>query len=389
MDLEALRNSPIGTIVPIKGTDAKRGEYEYYAYSPEPLPESVSLSSATWATVVEASTAIAKLDAAARHIPEPALLRRTTLKREAQSTSALEGTFAAFTDLLEADLGDGQQNTPEITEVRNYERAGEQAFEWVPERHITRGMLEALQGTLVRNTKAEALDAGRIRERQVVIGQGGSISDSRFIPPPNGDTLVNGVEALITWMNAPSPLPPIVRAALAHYQFETLHPFADGNGRIGRLLIVLQLMQYGALRDPVLIVSPWFEARRPQYQDALLRLSQTGDFDAWVQFFSTGLHAQANATAERIEALLDFQNRMRELAHQEKLRGVGARIAENLIGQPIVTPTWASKQYGVSYQAANNGIERLVSLGVLREMTGRTYGRLFAAGEVLDLIEPW
>jgi Fic family protein len=180
---------------------------------------------------------------------------------------------------------------------------------------------------------------------------------------------------------------PVIRAALAHYQFETLHPFSDGNGRLGRLIVVLQLMQYGVLRYPLLIVSPWFEARRREYQDHLLRTSQTGDFDAWVAFFADGLRAQAGETLRRVEALLHYQESLRRTIREQRIRGVRARLMEDLIGQPIVAVTWAQKRYGVSYQAANEAVARLVRDGVLRETTGRNYSRVFAATRVLTIVE--
>jgi hypothetical protein len=145
-------------------------------------------------------------------------------------------------------------------------------------------------------------------------------------------------------------MPDVVRAALAHYQFETLHPFSDGNGRLGRLIVVLQLMQYGAIHYPLLIVSPWFETRRRDYQDHLLEVSQTGNFDAWARFFAEELRAQAEQTVRRVEALLDYQDEMRVAIREGNVRGVRARIMEDIVGQPIISVPWAETRYGVSQQ---------------------------------------
>jgi Fic family protein len=360
------------------------------AFQPAPLPEEIpQLTNATWQVVVEASAALARLDQGGRQIPAPELLRRPAIRREAQSTSALEGTYAAFTDLLEADLDEDEAPRSEaLRELLNYVRAAEQAFDWICERPITINLLGQLQRILVQGTAGDLSDAGGIRDRQVIVGaRGVPIAEARYVPPPHGDALRGGVEAWMDWLSRPSPLPPVLRAALVHYQFEALHPFSDGNGRIGRLLVVLQLMQYKALREPLLIVSPWFEERRRDYQDHLLALSQTGDYDPWVAFFCEGIRAQAVSTMERVEKLLDYQEELRELLRSRNIRGVAARIAEDLIGTPMIQPTWAAKHYGVSYQAANNGIQRLLEEGVLEEMTGRSYGRMFASRYVLALLQ--
>lgn len=393
MDLAAISASPIGRLVPIRGLDPYRGEYyEHQAFVPEPLPfelHALGLAPDTWTTVVEAAAALAKLDQAGRQVPNPDLFRRPTLRREAQSTSALEGTYAAFTDLLEADLDrERASRSAEVREVFNYVEAAERAFEWIADRPVTLPLLGGLQRTLVRDTPGELSDAGGVRDRQVVVGaERRPIVESRFVPPPPGDLLQAGVDAWLEWVNGSSDMPHVVRAALAHYQFETLHPFSDGNGRLGRLIVVLQLMQYGVLGYPILIVSPWFEARRRGYQDELLAVSQTGNFDPWVRFFAEGLRAQADETLKRIEALLDYQDQMRELTRSQRIRGVRAQIMEDIVGQPIIAVPWAKTRYQVSYQAANEAIGKLVEDEILTEMTGRNYDRLFASVRVLNIIE--
>lgn len=393
MDLAAIASSPIGRLVPITGLDPYRGEYyEHQAFVPDPLPaglQDLQLTPATWRTVVAAAAALAKLDQAGRQVPNPDLFRRPTLRREAQSTSALEGTYAAFTDLLEADLDQERATrSAEVREVLNYVEAAEEAFEWIEDRPITLSLLGELQRKLVANTPGELGDAGGIRDRQVVVGaQRRPIIESRYVPPPPGDVLQSGVDAWLEWLNGPSDIPEVVRAALAHYQFETLHPFSDGNGRLGRLIVVLQLMQYGVLGYPILIVSPWFEARRREYQDELLTVSRTGNFDPWVGFFAEGLRAQAHETLKRVEALLDYQDEMRELIRSQRIRGVRAQIMEDIVGQPIIAVPWARARYHVSYQAANEAVSKLVAGGLLKEMTGRNYDRLFASIRVLNIIE--
>jgi len=389
MDLDAIRDSPIGNLVPIAGTDPHTGRaFEHMAFQPDPLPHEVELSAGTWPTVLEAATALTRLDQGGRQIPAPEMLRRPAIRREAQSTSALEGTYAAYTDLLEADLVKDAPRSAALNELFNFVYVAERAFEWVPARPLTVGLLCELQGQLVAGTTGDLPDAGQIRDRQVVVGsRGGPIEDARYVPSPSGTWLESNVHELIDWMRRDSDIPSVVRAALAHYQFEALHPFSDGNGRLGRLMIVLQLMLDGVLRDPLLIVSPWFEARRREYQDQLLEVSQTGRFDSWVRFFCEGMRAQATSTMDQVERLLEKQQEIRQIVHDKNVKGVAARIAEDLIGTPMVQATYAANEYGVSYQAANQGIKRLVAQGVLAEMTGRTYGRVFASKDILSILQ--
>lgn len=390
MRIERFTESPVGALVPISGFDPRFGEnYEHWAFVPSPLPDEVDLTARTWAIAAEAMHSIGRLDQAGRQIPNPALLRRPTLRREAQSTSALEGTYAPLTEVLEADPDDLPRQSPELREVLNYVRAAEHAYVAVVDRPLTLQLLLELHQLLVANTRADGRDAGSVRSHQVVIGAAsGRLTDARFVPPPPGPDLEAGLRAWVDWVNAPHPsLPVVVAAALAHYQFETLHPFNDGNGRIGRLAIVLQLMRGKVLREPLLTVSPWFEARRADYQDELQRVSETGDWDRWVAFFAIGLRDQADDTTRKVDELVAFHERAKELCRASNLRGTALDVAAGLIARPIFTPTWVQRHYGVSYPAANNAVTRLEQIGLLRETTGGTYGRVFAADDVLRILE--
>jgi Fic family protein len=389
MDLQALRGSPIGRLVPVSGTDGRTAErYESFAYLADPLPESVELASTTWTIVARAEAALARLDQAARQVPSPELLRDPAIRREAQSTSALEGTFAPFATVLESDLEERGQLSLAVLEILNYVAAAELAFEWVEDRPLTIGLIGELQRTLVCGTAGEHSDAGGPRDRQVLIGPPEApIEDARFVPAPHGDQLRAAFEEWVTWINRRDiPLPPVVQAGLGHYQFETLHPYSDGNGRIGRLAIVLQLMRLGVLRYPILVVSPWFEARRSAYQDALLALSMTGDWDAWIVFFSTGVEAAAVTTRQRIEGLLTWQEQGLRAVREARVSGLAERLTADLIGLPVLRAGQVAKRYGVTHQAAMNALRRLEALGLLAGHAA--HGRVtFRADAVVRLLQ--
>jgi len=389
VDLDALGNSPVGQLVPVSGFDPRLGrDYEYFAFLPDPLPGTVDLDQATWIVVTEAMAALGRLDQAGVLIPNPLLLRRPLLRREAVSTSALEGTYAAFADVMEADVAEDSAQPPEVREVLNYVLAAEFALAEVKDgRPISTSLLSGAQELLVKGTKDEGPESGMIRTTQVLIGSNGcAVGDARFVPPPPDDRLHAATEEWAAWLRRELGLPILVRAALAHYQFETLHPFHDGNGRIGRLVVLLQMVQAGDLREPLLEVSPWFERRKGEYQDQLLDVSRTGDWNPWVRFFSAAIRDQAEITVRRINDLLRYQADVRGLLRAEKVRGVALEIAEELIAQPVVTASWAAKRHGVTFAAANNSIARLAALGVLREATGRGYGRVFRSDAVFEVL---
>lgn len=271
----------------------------------------------------------------------------------------------------------------------NYVRAAERGLDLIKTKPICLTLVAELQGILVRGTRGDSYDSGQLRTRQVYIGERSEgIEKARFVPPPPGEVLVRGVSEWEKWLNAEDDLALVVKAALGHYQFETLHPFSDGNGRLGRLIVVLQLVQEQVLTYPIINLSHWLEPRKDRYKDLLLQVSGSGDYDDWVQFFCDAVVAQANEMVGRIEKLLAFRLEMLARLRAEKVRGVAVDIVEDLIGYPIITPSEAAARHGVTYPPASSAIKRLESVGVLREVTGGSYGRIYLCGRVWEILDP-
>lgn len=390
MDIDRLEASPVGRLVPIVGPDPATNEIvEGQAFLPAPLPVELTLSTGTWNTVNAATAALARLDGAARLIPNPALLRRPALRREAQSTSALEGTYAPFAEVLAADRDDDRHLSAEMREILNFELMAELGFSWPEDRSLSLGMLGELQKILVQGTAGELSDAGGLRDRIVVIDTPGeSLGAARYVPPPPGDQLRAGMEGLLGWIASPPPIPTVVQAAMAHYQFESLHPYSDGNGRLGRLLIIVQLLRGAVIREPLLVVSPWFERRRDQYQDALLGLSFDGDWDAWIAFFAEGVAASASESQGKVERLVEMQRELRAAVQRARKRGVAEQLAADLVGTPYVARNTVAARYELSGQGAQNAIDALVALDVLRgtNLRNSAGARLFVAPQVVEII---
>ena len=230
---------------------------------------------------------------------------------------------------------------------------------------------------------------GEPRHEQVWIGPSGRpIYEARFVPPPPGDQLRGALEAWATWVNTKHEhLPPVLRAAMAHYQFETIHPFSDGNGRIGRLVIVLQLLQSGSIKEPAVTVSPWFLRRRSEYQDSLLAVSRTGDWSPWVEFFCAAVAAQCSSLLRGAVQLTEWLEASRRTLHERRWSGAIHRLLEDLVEWPVVTIAFTADRYKVSVVNATRMVNHLVEIGVLQELTGKSYGRVFGAKYVMDTVE--
>lgn len=385
-------DSPTGSLIAIHGQDPRFGVWDHVAFVPHPLaPATPALTVPTFNAVANARAALASLDSSARRLPNPGLLRRPTLRREAQSTSALEGTFVPLEEVLAADDGEKPAHS-NLREVLNYVHAAEYAFAWRAEgRPLTLGLLIDVQRRLVSGTPADNEHAGRIRDIQVMIGghRGGRIHDARFVPRPPGQDLEHQMRDLVEWMSAEHAglVDPIVAAGMAHYQFEALHPFNDGNGRIGRLLVVLHLMQLGVLGEPTLTVSPWFEARRADYYDRLLGVSARGDWDAWIRFFADGIAASAHGTEQQLIDLLEVQAELKKKVRSAGLRAENAMLLVDFsLAQPIFTVKQVQQELAVTYARANGLVGQLVAAGVLRQYNDAVYDREFTAPDVLAIL---
>jgi Fic family protein len=231
-------------------------------------------------------------------------------------------------------------------------------------------------------------DKGEFRTRQNFIGPHprATIEESTFVPPP-WEYVVDAIYNWETWMHNEKTAHVLVRAAVSHYQFETIHPFLDGNGRLGRLIALLLLLHDGkALSEPLLNISPYLEARREEYQDHLRAVSGTGNFDPWVCFFLEGIRTQATAAVEKISALRLVVQDMLETLRAKKVRGTAIRLAEDAIGFPIVAAPDVRDRYGVTYQAAAQALTIMVDSGLFTSVIIGANRKVYVCPAVMDLV---
>lgn len=385
------QNSPTGHLVPITGAYLGR-EWTHHAFVPDALRDSSpELSQAAYRAVAEARAALAALDSTAARLPNPRLFRHASIRLEAQATSALEGTYEPLMDVLGVEPAEA--TSPSMIEVLNYVTVAELAFDWSAQgRPWSVSTFEELHRLLMRGTTGERGFHG-VRPIQVVIGRRKDadpadlpIKAARYVPPPPGDDLRRRLADLLDWAQTDqsTTCDPVVAAAMAHYTFEALHPFHDGNGRIGRLLVVLQLHRLGVLGEPSITVSPWFEARRQRYYDALLGVSTSGDWSTWVEMFAEGLASSATSARTRMTALTHVQDDLKERVRQSRLRTANARLLVDFaVARPTFTVRQVAEELGLQRPGAKKLVDNLVELGVLAEYGQRDYNRRYHAPEVL------
>lgn len=379
--------------MPIHGSTAHGQPWTHQAFMPHPLgATSPDLSGDAYRRAADARAALAGLDATARRLPNPQLFRHGSLRVEAQSTAALEGTYEPLPRVMSTDASDTLDGS--MQEVLNFLTVANTAFAWNDQgRRWTVSAICELQRQLLVRT-AGARDFG-VRPIQVVVGSrpdaAGShpVHDARYVPPPPGPHLEAGLADLLDWMQDDhgGEIDPVVAAAMVHYTFEALHPFHDGNGRIGRLLIVLHLLRVGVLHEPSISVSPWFERRRLEYYERLLGVSTRGDWSSWVEFFAAGLAASATDATTRMMALADVQSDLKRQVQESPLRSANAhRLVDLAIDQPIFTARQAADYLSVQPPGANKLIESLVGIGVLKPYGERSYGRQYHSPRVLRIL---
>jgi Fic family protein len=372
MDISRFGVKSPGELVPIAG-----GEH---GFVPSPLPPGWEFPAKLWPALAEAKARVALLEGVGRTLPNPGLLLQPLAGREAIQSSRLEGTYASPRELLLFELepreaGPGEEQVNDWREVLNYRRALEHA--------ITSGLplclrlVRDLHRILLTGVRGKERAPGQFRKIQVAIG-----TNQRFVPPPP-DRLASCLDGLEKSFHATSPYDPLIDCFLTHYQFETIHPFMDGNGRVGRLLLAVMLKERCALTKPWLYLSEFFEKHRDEYCQRLFEVSTTADWERWVEFCLQGTIQQAAATVERCERL----RRTREKCMQKLAKAGGSvrlnQIVENLFHSPYVRVTDVAKQLGVTYPTAKADLDRLVKARILKPLQN-TARKTFYAPDVYD-----
>jgi Fic family protein len=362
----------------------------YLAFVPSPLPPDIAWSTPLMAALSRADRSMARLAEIGGAFPVQHVVVRPFIRREAVFSSQIEGTRTSFEDLLSFETG--QEGLPietaDIREVHNYVQALDYGLERLAHLPISVRLIREIHGILMKDVRGELMTPGDLRRRQNWIGRpGAALENARYVPPPWVEMQVC-LSELEKFIHTKSDIPPLFRIGLIHYQFEAIHPFLDGNGRIGRLLVTFLLVYWNLLPQPLLYLSNFIEVNRQEYYDRLLRVSLQGEWEAWLLFFLEGVHSQAEDAADRITRLQDLQSEYRAQIAGDRSRKNIAQIIDYLISTPITSISQAQQVLELgSYTTIQRYIKKLELLGIVREISGKQRNRIYRADRIFHILE--
>lgn len=364
----------------------------YKAFIPAPLPPSppLHIDEKMNTALSRADRALGRLDGSIETLPHPELFLSMFVRREAVLSSQIEGTQASLSDVVKAEASVLDRARPaDVSEVQNYIKAMDRGAALLENLPISTRLISELHSVLMENVRGQHQSPGEIRTSQNWIGPAGcSLNNALFVPPPPGDVhrLLGQLEHFI---HDGSPLPPLLRIGIAHGQFETIHPFLDGNGRVGRLLITLFLVERTILRKPVLYLSHYFKRHRAEYYDRLQNLRLTGDWEGWLLFFLEGVASVANLAAETAHKVLRLRedDRQKVIEKFERAAATPLRLLDQLYRLPVTYPTQVLKDFQISYPTANSIIQQFEAVGILHEVTGMKRNRVYVYRQYMSLFD--
>ncbi len=378
MEIGLFQNSPSGRLIRASG--------EYWAFVPHPLPPKLEWDNSLVSLISRADLALGTLSGLGETLPNPHLLIYPFIRREAVLSSRIEGTQSSLSDLLlfEATKVEKQRD---VREVQNYVRTIEYGLKRLDALPLSLRLIRELHGILMERVRGEHATRGEFRQSQNWIGPPGcSLNEASFVPPPVPE-MQDALDQLEKFLHADIDLPPLVQLALIHYQFETIHPFLDGNGRIGRLLITLFLCERGILTKPLLYLSAFLERHRREYYERLLQVSQKGAWEKWIQFFLQAVVNQSSDAVQRSRRLLDLHQDYHRTSLEKHLPPTAGQLIELILMRPVLNPRIAQELLGVTFPAAQKAIRVLEDEGILVEITGGKRNKTYVAEEILRILE--
>ena len=381
MNPDNFRNSSAGKCI------RSRGKHPYWYYVPNPLPPQIDLDWELANLLSEANIKLGELSGAGQLLPNPHLLIGPFIRREAVMSSRIENTQSGLDQLFlfEADKTESPE-MPDVQEIANYVNAMEYGIERLQHLPVSSRLICEIHQVLMSGVRGENASPGLMRTSQNWIGSPGcTLMDATYIPPPVPE-MKECFSELEKYIHSNPKEPPLIQSALVHYQFEAIHPFVDGNGRIGRLLIILLLMEKRVLSQPLLYLSDFFERHRDTYYESLLNVSQKGDWKAWLTFFLNGVYEQSGDGLLTIQKILTLREQYRELVMGPRVPSVVNPLIEHLFSTPIISVSEISKEWKENFTTVQRSVNYLVNKGILREMTGQQRNRLFIADKILNII---
>jgi len=388
VDLERFGNSTAGQIIRVG-----QGEAAYWAFVPHPLPPPLTADWELTGVLSETDRALSELAGLGRSMPNPHLLIGPFVRREAVLSSRIEGTQADLADLYAYEAGqlplpgmEAATSEVDVREVLNYVDALEYGLQRLETLPVSLRLMRELHERLLAGVRGEHATPGEFRRSQNWIGAPGcTLNEATFVPPPLPQ-MHESLDALEKYLHSQDEYPSLVRLAFIHYQFEAIHPFVDGNGRIGRLLLSLLFVQWQLLPLPLLYLSAYFHRHRQDYYDLLLGVSERGDWRTWVLFFLRGVAEQARDAVERASRLQDLREEWHRRLAQARTSALLLRLADALFESPILTIPQAQQRLGVTYPSAQRNVAKLIEAGILQPVGQVAYGKTYLAAEIMRVI---
>ncbi len=364
------------------------GEALYKSFKPSPLPPlpPLEIDENLIKLLVEANRQLAQLDTASQLIPNIELFVSMYVRKEALMSSQIEGTQCTLEDILDPQL-DVNANA-DVGEVINYIKAAHFALERLKTLPICNRLLRETHAVLMEGVRGQEKSPGEFRRSQNWIGPSGStLKNARYIPP-NVEDMENAMSDLEKYINESDKYDPLIQAALIHYQFETIHPFLDGNGRIGRLLILLYLMEKKLLSKPVIYVSYFLKMNQIEYYDRISEVRRKGNYEQWISFFLEAVSSAAEDALKSIGKLSALREKnIARLPKSSKRKDNVRALFDYLEQHPIIDIKQTAAALGLSYNTVSAAVKKLMELGILKETTNAARNRVFAYEEYLEILK--
>lgn len=367
---------------------AIRTQTGYWTFIPAPLPPEIEWTTPLILALSDADRELSKLTTLAGNFPFPRLLTQPFMRREAVLSSRIEGTRASLVDLYNYESAQLSflEPTDDVREVHNYVLALDYGLERLETLPVSLRLIREIHARLMEGVRGGHLTPGKFRKTQNWIGPAGStIETATYVPPPM-DEMHNALNELEKFIHADTEIPTLARAGMIHYQFEAIHPFLDGNGRVGRLIIMLLFHEWNILSQPLLNLSAYFERHRQEYYDHLLAVSQRGKWEEWLRFFLRGISLQAQDSVFRMTSLQGIRTKYEALVQADRNSARMAAVVDFVFSRPILTIKQLENGLDMPYMAAKRYVEKLVDAGVLQETTGYARNRVFQANEIFDAL---
>ena len=362
------------------------GVSEYQSYYPSPLPPKIEIDEEMVSLLINANKQLFTLESISTHIPSMKLFTSMYVRKEALMSSQIEGTQATLEDILDPMIY--KNANQDVSDVINYIKATDYALNRLQTLPLCNRLIRETHAVLMENVRGKEKLPGEFKKTQNWIGgQGSTIKNARYIPPNPADT-VECMSDLEKYMNSDDTFDVLIKAALIHYQFETIHPFLDGNGRVGRLLITLFLMDKKVLTTPALYISYFLKSNRIEYYDRMTEVRTKGNYEQWIKFFLRAIEESAKDAISTINELYKLHTyNFEKLNTLGRMKNNAIKLFEYIENNPIIETKKAAVSLGISYNTTATAILNLCNLGILTETEGKSRSKTFAYTEYLNILK--